>query len=68
MFHLRFYQRLIAGAFINAKIIRESTRTLWGVSRRFQRWLKPTSRYRSPSESRKVKDLRLENSVTGGTV
>jgi hypothetical protein len=23
---------------------------------------------RSPSESRKVKDLRLENSVTGGTV
>jgi hypothetical protein len=41
------YQRLIADAFINAKIIQVATRTLWGVSRTFQRWLKPTSRCRS---------------------
>jgi hypothetical protein len=51
-----------------AKIIRVTVWTLWGVSRRFPRGLKATSRCRSSFQSRKVKDLRLENSVTGGTV
>jgi hypothetical protein len=58
-----------ADAFIMRKYSGEPCRR-YGVFpyRRFPRRPKPTSRGRSSSRSRKVKDLSLENSVTAGTV